>query len=69
MKPNRASRFNRAMMIGMMFMGIVVIGCVFFFLYWAGNTQKDKQQQDMRLSSGDSITIEVSDSTLIDSLD
>lgn len=67
MKPNRASRFNRAMMIGMMFMGIVVIGCVFFFLYWAGNTQKDKQEQEQRLTSGDSITLQL-DSSLIDSV-
>lgn len=65
MRQNRASRFNRAMMVGMMFMGIVVIGCVFFFLYWAGNAQTEKQEQAERQSVGDSLVIEVEDSTLI----
>lgn len=68
MRPNKASRFNRAMMVGMLFMGIVVIGCVFFFLYWAGNAQKDREQQEQRLTTGDSLRIEISDSLLIDSL-
>lgn len=66
MRQNRASRFNRAMMVGMMFMGIVVIGCVFFFLYWAGNTQTDKQEQNARQAVGDSLVIEVEDSLLIE---
>lgn len=66
MRQNRASRFNRAMMVGMMFMGIVVIGCVFFFLYWAGNTQTDKQEQNARQAVGDSLVIEIEDSLLIE---
>ena len=66
MRPNRASRFNRAMMIGMMFMGIVVIGCVFFFLYWAGNAQTEKQEQEGHMSVGDSLVIEVEDSMLVE---
>lgn len=62
MKQNRASRFNRNMMVGMMFMGIVVIGCVFFFLYWAGNAQTERQEQEAREAVGDSLVIEVCDS-------
>lgn len=65
MRQNRASRFNRAMMAGMMFMGVIVIGCVFFFLYWAGNAQTDKQQQEQRQAVGDSLVIEVEDSTYL----
>ena len=33
MRQNRASRFNRNMMLMMIFMGIVVLGCVYAFLY------------------------------------
>ena len=33
MRQNRASRFNRNMMVMMIFMGIVVLGCVYAFLY------------------------------------
>lgn len=62
MRQNRASRFNRAMMIGMMFMGIVVIGCVFFFLYWAGSSREVKTQQEQMQAVGDSLVIEVNDS-------
>lgn len=45
-----------------MFMGIVVIGCVFFFLYWAGNAQTERQEQEAREAVGDSLVIEVCDS-------
>lgn len=65
MRQNRASRFNRTMMVGMMFMGIVVIGCVFFFLYWAGNAQEAKQQQEQQQAVGDSLVIEVTDSMFL----
>ena len=65
MRPNKASRFNRAMMMGTMFMGIIVLGCVFFFLYWAGNAQNDKQEQNERKMVGDSLVIEVEDSAYI----
>lgn len=66
MRQNRASRFNRAMMMGMMFMGIVVIGCVFFFLYWAIPAQTEKQEQAERQLVGDSLILEVCDSALIE---
>lgn len=65
MRQSRASRFNRTMMIGMMFMGIVVIGCVFFFLYWAGNAQTEKQEMENRQAVGDSLVVEVCDSLAI----
>ena len=33
MRQNRASRFNRNMMVMMIFIAIVVLGCVYTFLY------------------------------------
>lgn len=65
MRQNRASRFNRAMMVGMMFMGIIVIGCVFFFLYWAGSSQEVKAEQDNKAMLGDSLVLEINDSILL----
>ena len=38
MRQNRASRFNRNMMVMMIFMGIIVIGCVYAFLFSAKGT-------------------------------
>ena len=33
MRQNRAARFNRNMMVMMIFIAIVVLGCVYTFLY------------------------------------
>lgn len=59
MRQNKAARFNRAMMWATMFMGILLFGCVFFFLYWAGSAQQEKQTHLQ--SQGDSIVIEVNE--------
>lgn len=59
MRQNKAARFNRAMMWGTMFLGIILFGCVFFFLYWAGSVQQEKQ--DTLQSQGDSIVIEMNE--------
>lgn len=40
---NRATRFNRAMMFGTMFLGLVVIGVCIGFMYFAFDQQKQKQ--------------------------
>ena len=41
---NRATRFNRNMMVMMIFMAIVVLGCVYTFLYLS--FPKEQPQQD-----------------------
>lgn len=65
MRQNKASRFNRTMMWGTMFLGIMLLGCVFFFLYWAGNAQQEKKELNERQAEGDSLVIEVKDGTMI----
>ena len=62
----KADKFNRTVMLSMMFMAVVVIGCVFFFLYWAGNAYDQKEEQSSLKSEGDSLVIEVSDSTFFE---
>lgn len=37
LRNNRATKLNRNMMFGMFFLMIVVLGCVFVFLYLAYN--------------------------------
>ena len=61
----RAEKFNRTVMTGMIFMGIVVIGCVFFFLYWAGNAYDEKQEKQESQTTADSLLLQVEDSTLL----
>ena len=55
-------------MFGIIIMGVIVIGCVFFFLYWAGSKQADRLNQSGQQAAGDSLIIEVEDSALIESL-
>ena len=56
------------MMFGIIIMGVIVIGCVFFFLYWAGNKQTEQLNQSGQQAVGDSLVIEVEDSALIETL-
>ncbi len=44
MRQNRASRFNRNMMVMMIFIAIVVLGCVYTFLYLS--LPKEQPQND-----------------------
>ena len=37
LRNNRAAKLNRYMMFGMFFLGIIVLGCVFAFLYLSYN--------------------------------
>ncbi len=60
---NRATRINRAMMYGTLFLGLLVIGVTFGFLYYSYDIQK--QNQDIE-AVGDSLIIEVSDSLLLE---
>lgn len=68
-KNNRAARLNKVMMVSTMFLGIVVIGCVIFFMSYAFSTQEAQQDNHPgTLSNGDSLMIEVSDSLLAEDL-
>ncbi len=58
MRQNRASRFNRNMMVMMIFMAIVVLGCVYTFLYLS--LPQEKSQND--------VTNDVNESVLTDSV-
>ncbi len=56
MRQNRASRFNRNMMIMMIFMGIIVLGCVYAFLY-ASLPKEQPQGEQIYGESTDSATL------------
>lgn len=47
MRQNRASRFNRNMMVMMIFMGIVVLGCVYAFLYISLPKEQPKEEENI----------------------
>lgn len=69
LRNNKASRLNRYMMFGMFFLGIIVLGCVFAFLYLSFNkTDNPFVQQPQGGDAPDSIIFIVNDSTLLDSL-
>ena len=60
---NRATRLNRAMMYGTLFLGLLVIGVAIGALYISYDIQQSNK--DMA-ASGDSLLIEVEDSSLIE---
>ena len=64
LKNNKAARLNRYMMFGTLFLGILVIGCVFVFLYMAFNNPFVEQPQEE--GAADSIVLIVNDSTLLE---
>lgn len=70
LRNNKATRLNRYMMFGMLFLGIIVIGCVFAFLYLSFNKTDNPftLQPEAGSDARDSIIFIVSDSTLLDSL-
>jgi hypothetical protein len=67
LRNNRAAKLNRYMMFGMFFLGIIVLGCVFAFLYLSYNKTDNPfvQQPQEENSVSDSIVILVNDSTLL----
>ena len=69
LRNNKATKLNRYMMFGMFFLGIIVLGCVFAFLYLSFNkTDNPFVQQPQDGDVQDSIVFIVSDSILLDSL-
>ncbi|MBQ6964064.1 MAG: hypothetical protein IJP82_00035 [Bacteroidaceae bacterium] len=74
LRTNKAARLNRYMMFGMLFLGIIVLGCVFAFLYLSfnpsfGGTQEESSPVLQPQGGGtatDSIIFIVNDSTLLE---
>lgn len=67
LRNNRAAKLNRYMMFGMFFLGIIVLGCVFAFLYLSYNRTDNPlvQQPQEEGAATDSIVLLVNDTTLI----
>ncbi|MBO7570091.1 MAG: hypothetical protein J6T11_07050 [Bacteroidaceae bacterium] len=63
LKNNKAARLNRYMMFGTLFLGILVLGCVFAFLYLSYNIPSEDETP--QTSTADSIVLIVNDSTLL----
>ena len=67
LRNNKATRLNRYMMFGTLFLGILVLGCVFGFLYLAYNKGTNSSvQQPQEEGMADSIMFIVNDSTLLE---
>ncbi|MBO5585627.1 MAG: hypothetical protein J5924_04545 [Bacteroidaceae bacterium] len=67
LRNNRAAKLNRYMMFGMFFLGIIVLGCVFAFLYLSYNrTDNPFVQQPQEEGVTDSIVLLVNDTTLVE---
>ena len=65
LRNNKAARLNRYMMFGTFFLGILVLGCVFAFLYMAYQPPSDGGNQEEGERTADSILLIVNDSTLL----
>lgn len=69
LRNNKATRLNRYMMFGMFFIGIVVIGCVFAFLYLSFNKENNPfVKQSDEDGTVDSVIVIVDNPALLDSL-
>ncbi|MBR0046351.1 MAG: hypothetical protein IJP75_05635 [Bacteroidaceae bacterium] len=67
LRNNRATKLNRYMMFGMFFLGTIVIGCVFAFLYLAYSKESNPfVQTPQEEEVTDSIMVIVNDSTLLE---
>ena len=70
LRNNKATRLNRYMMFGTLLLGILVLGCVFAFLYLSFNKTDNPfvQQPDTEdeATAVDSIVFIVNDSTLLE---
>ena len=60
---NKATRLNHTMMLGTMFLGLIVIGTCFGFMYYAYDMQQQKTETE---AQGDSLILEIDDSALFD---
>lgn len=66
LRNNRAVRLNRHMMFGMFILGVIVLGCVFVFLYMSySKTDNPFAGQPEEETVADSIVLIVNDSTLL----
>lgn len=66
LRNNRATRLNRIMMFGTFFLGIIVLGCVFGFLYLSYNQNDNPLVQPKEDGqAADSIILIVNDSSVI----
>lgn len=67
LRNNKAAKLNRYMMFGMFFLGIIVLGCVFAFLYMAYKPPVEGQgARGEEQGTTDSILLIVNDSTLVE---
>ena len=68
LRNTRAAKLNRYMMFGMFFLGIIVLGCVFAFLYLSYNRTDTPfvQQPQEEGAATDSIVLLVNDTTLVE---
>ena len=66
LRNNRATQANRYMLFGMLFLGILVLGCVFAFLYLSYTQTQLPQAQPSDAAAVDSVVFIVSDSTLLE---
>ena len=67
LRNNKAARLNRYMMFGTLFLGILVLGCVFAFLYLSYNkTDNPFVEQPKEEGATDSIVLIVNDLTLLE---
>ena len=67
LRNNRATQANRYMLFGMLFLGILVLGCVFVFLYLSYTQMQLPQAQPSDAAQAvDSVVFIVSDSTLLE---
>ena len=68
LRNNKATRLNRYMMFGTLLLGILVLGCVFAFLYLSFDKTNPLSagQPDSGATAQDSIVFIVNDSTLME---
>ena len=59
MRQNKAARFNRNMMVMMIFMGVIVLACVYAFLYLSLPQEETKAEEGIAgLSDSISLVID-----------
>ncbi len=69
LRNNKAAKLNRFMMFGMLALAIIVLGCVFSFLYLSSSKDPFMTEMENKAQADSTLVIEVvGDSALIDSL-
>ncbi|MBQ2297877.1 MAG: hypothetical protein II278_00670 [Bacteroidaceae bacterium] len=66
LRNNKITRLNRYMMLGTLFLGILVLGCVFAFLYLSFNPDNPFGLPAEETPVADSVIFMVSDSILLE---